>query len=165
MAAIRSRTARRRRSNSAAPTPPAVPAGRLPGRRSAAEAGRRPHLRSRPARQSAVIDGGRSSGRPGCSAPTANDIINRRQRDPGARRLPERPRQTRRQGFEARRRIQVGAMARLCQLQLHRRHLSVHRRFASPNNPSADADGNIHVVPGKRIPDPAAPVQGRRRLR
>ena len=35
----------------------------------------------------------------------------------------------------------------------------------SPNNPFADANGNIQVAPGDRLPGiPAAPAQGRRRL-
>ena len=73
---------------------------------------------------------------------------------------------TRRQGLEAGAQYHRGPWLALRQLQLHRRDLPVHGDIASPNNPLADADGNIHVTPGKRIPGiPRASVQGRRRLR
>ena len=59
---------------------------------------------------------------------------------------------TRRQGFEA------GANFRSAQWLVYANYSFIDATFqftgdiASPNNPSADADGNVHVTPGKRIP-------------
>src|SRR5262249_56807546 len=63
----------------------------------------------------------------------------------------ERPRH-RPQGAEGGRAVPDRQFSRLCQLRLHRRHLPVLGKLASPNNPFADADGNIFVTPGKQIP-------------
>jgi iron complex outermembrane recepter protein len=59
---------------------------------------------------------------------------------------------TRRQGFEA------GANFQSAQWLIYANYSFIDATFqftgdiASPNNPSADADGNVHVTPGKRIP-------------
>ena len=69
-------------------------------------------------------------------------------------------------GLRGERRDQIRAVVDAASYSLHRCDVPVHRRIASPNNPSADADGNIQITPGKHIPGiPQASVQGARRLR
>ena len=59
---------------------------------------------------------------------------------------------TRRQGLEA------GAQYQSAQWLVYANYSFIDATYqftgdiASPNNPAADADGNVHVVPGKRIP-------------
>ena len=46
----------------------------------------------------------------------------------------------------------MGSLERVRQLHVRRRHLSEPLILSSPNNPFADANGNIFVVPGNHIP-------------
>ena len=88
----------------------------------------------------------------------------RREPDPGPRRVPERRRDAP-AGPRSRRRIPQRAVAGLCQLQLHRRDLSVQRpaRVAQQSDGRRQRQHPGHA--GRPHPrHPAAPVQGRRRL-
>ena len=87
---------------------------------------------------------------------SSNDIITVASAIPGPRRVSE-CRRDAAPGPRGQRRVpSPGRGLRLCRLQLYRCDLSVHRRIASPNNPSADADGNVQITPGQehsRIPE------------
>ena len=60
---------------------------------------------------------------------------------------------TLRQGIEAKINYKRGPLERLCKLHLRRCDLpATSSTISSPNNPAADANGNIFVTPGDHIP-------------
>src|SRR5262249_58839163 len=59
---------------------------------------------------------------------------------------------TRRQGLEAGAQYQTGQYLVYANYALIDATYQFSGKLASPNNPFADADGNIFVVPGKQIP-------------
>ena len=131
----------------------AVPARRLPGLRPAAAAGRRAHLRGRPARQQSTVAGGRVDWKLGLfRTDSENDIIQVASAHPGPRRVPERRRHAP-PGPGSRRRI---TRPRNDLVYANYAFIDATYQFtgvlASPNNPSADANGDIFVTPGKHIP-------------
>ena len=130
----------------------AVPAGRLPGFRSAAAAGRRQDLRSRPARQDGALNDGQVEWKAALfRTDSTNDIINVASAIQG-RGVFQNVAATRRQGLEA------GAEYRNAQWLLYANYSYTDATYqfsgllASPNNPLADDNGNVIVMPGDRIP-------------
>ena len=99
-----------------------------------------------------VRNGGRFEWKAGFfRADSENDIINVASTIQG-RGVFQNVEATRRQGFEA------GAQFRSRQWLIYAGYSFIDATYQftgtipSPNNPSADEDGNVHIVPGKRIP-------------
>lgn len=82
---------------------------------------------------------------------SSNDIINVASAIPG-RGVFRNVDATRRQGLEASAQIRSGPWSALLAYSLIDATYRFTGLIASPNNPSADADGNVLVTPGKRIP-------------
>ena len=153
MAAIRNRTARRRRSNSAAPTR----ASRACWKASWSRTRRCKQVVAKTYEVGLRGNGalarrhGRMEGRR-CSAPTApttSSTWRARSRDAACSRMS--PRRAARASKPAR----VSART-TGSLYANYSYIDATYQFtgdiASPNNPSADDNGNVHVMPGKHIP-------------
>ena len=98
------------------------------------------------------IHGGRLDWKLGLfRADSSNDIINVASAIQG-RGVFQNVAATRRQGLEASAQYQAKEWLVYASYSLIDATYQFTGALSSPNNPSADADGNVHVVPGKRIP-------------
>ena len=152
MAAIRSRTARRRRSSSAAPirtSRACWKASWCPTRRCKQVVA---HTYEAGLRGDVAVNDGKLDWKFGLFRTDSDERHHqRREHDPGPRRVPERRRHAP-PGYRGRRRIPVEGLAGLCQLRFidatYQFTGDSRRRTTRRPTPTA----TIHVMPGKRIP-------------